>query len=194
MPAHSRHAHAASPATCPLTADDLDSLPDGGRFYGIVDGATTYLKEPDARHGFYTFRLLQRLGSYIEAHQLGFIGPEIHVVLNPERTTVLVPDIAFFQSDRMPRPLPRGYIYLVPDLVVEMLSPGNSRRIMAEKVGLYLEAGVPLVWVVDHERRMVVAHRPGAKPVTLCEGDTLSGDDVVPGFRTPVAKLFDLGI
>ncbi len=153
-----------------------------------------YLKAPDVRHGFYTYRLLQHLGSYIDAHRLGFIGPEIHVVLNPQRTTVLVPDIAFFRSDRMPRPLPRGYIYLVPDLVVEMLSPSNTPRIMAKKVRLYLDAGVSLVWCVDHERRTVVVRHPNSAPATLQEGGILSGEAVVPGFTVPVTNLFDLGI
>jgi Uma2 family endonuclease len=177
----------------PLTADDLDRLPEGGRFYAIVNGAPMYLKEPDFGHGFYTVRLARFLGQYVDGRRVGLVGVEIHVVLNPERTTVLVPDIIFVRADRVPRPLPKGYIYLVPDLAVEMLSPSNTRRVMAEKVRLYLAAGVPLVWVVDHERRCVAVHRPGVAPATLRAGETLSGEDVIPGFTLPLAELFDLG-
>lgn len=45
-----------------------------------------------------------------------------------------------------------------PDLVVEILSPGNSKREMKDKLELYQEAGVLEYWVVDPERSSVFVH------------------------------------
>lgn len=45
-----------------------------------------------------------------------------------------------------------------PDLIVEILSPGNSRKEMRDKFEIYEEAGVLEYWVIDPERRMVSRH------------------------------------
>jgi Uma2 family endonuclease len=59
-----------------------------------------------------------------------------------------------------------------------------------EKVELYLEAGVSLIWVAIPQRRGVVVYRPDQAPSTLTENDDLDGEDVVPGFRLPVRAVF----
>ena len=57
-------------------------------------------------------------------------------------------------------------------------------------MGLYLEAGVPLVLVVDPRRRTVRVRTPGGGDRLLTEGDELDGGAVLPDFRVPVARLF----
>jgi Uma2 family endonuclease len=50
---------------------------------------------------------------------------------------------------------------------------------------------VPLVWWVDRGKRIVRVHRPGQPERVLRPGDVLDGEDVLPGFRLPVADIFD---
>ena len=71
-----------------------------------------------------------------------------------------------------------------------MVSPGDTNNEVEDKVDDYLTAGTKLVWVANPHRRTVTIHRPGAQPVMLRETDTLTGDDVVPGFACPVAEIF----
>src|SRR5204863_137465 len=77
--------------------------------------------------------------------------------------TVRAPDIAFVRRERLPDPIPVGFPDLAPDLVVEVLSPGERAGEILAKVADWLSAGTRLVWVVDPERRLarVVAQGVG---------------------------------
>jgi Uma2 family endonuclease len=88
-----------------------------------------------------------------------------------------------------------------PDLAVEVASPSQSAAEMAAKVQTYLIGGTALVWVFRPEREAVEVWRPRdlrtryqdmRAGITLHadSGDTLDGEDVVPGFSCPVAPLF----
>ena len=58
------------------------------------------------------------------------------------------------------------------------------------KLDDYRSAGIPLVWVVVPDVRMVRVHRLGGSITEVRDGDDLNGDPVLPGFSVPVAKLF----
>ena len=58
---------------------------------------------------------------------------------------------------------------------------------------MWLSYGSQQVWVADPERVTVTVYRPGAEPQTLGEDDELSGGDLLPGFTTPVWRLFRPG-
>ena len=96
-----------------------------------------------------------------------------------------------------PRPLPPdaripdGYAEVVPDLVVEVVSPNDTQREVAAKARMWLRYDVRLVWVVLPQTRSVDVYRPGHAAVTLTEQDTLDGQDVLPGFTCAVSAVFD---
>jgi Uma2 family endonuclease len=76
-----------------------------------------------------------------------------------------------------------------PDVVVEILSQGQSRREMRAKVDAYVAFGVASVWVIDAERKSVDVYEGGRRR-------TLAGDDVLespaaPGFRVTLSELLD---
>lgn len=78
----------------------------------------------------------------------------------------------------------------VPVLAVEILSPKNTVEEIDEKIYQYLEAGVPLVWIVDTRDRTVTIYRPGQEPELVNARQELSGDPELPSFRVRVADLF----
>jgi Uma2 family endonuclease len=78
----------------------------------------------------------------------------------------------------------------VPDLAIEVVSPNDEPGEVAAQVEFYLAHGVPLIWVADPTPRTVAVHRPGRETRVLDVGDTLEGEEVVPGFRLPVADVF----
>lgn len=59
------------------------------------------------------------------------------------------------------------------------------------KIDEYLAVGVPLVWVVDPYDRMIRVYRPGSRTKFLDDSQELDGEPQLPGFRVPVAKIFD---
>jgi Uma2 family endonuclease len=108
---------------------------------------------------------------------------------NPD--TVRAPDFAFIQASRtVPEATAANWIPVMPDLVVEVVSSSDWPLEIAEKVRMWRDAGVRLVWVVYPTRRAIEEHRPQQAPVTLAASDQLDGGDVVPGFTLPVVRVF----
>jgi Uma2 family endonuclease len=105
---------------------------------------------------------------------------------------VRLPDVAFFSWDRLPgrrvpnEPVPK----IVPDLVVEVLSSGNTLGEMARKRDEYFGVGVRLVWEIDPRVRTVRLYTGIDQFRDLTATDTLTGDPVLPGFTVPLAQLF----
>ena len=100
------------------------------------------------------------------------------------------PDLAFVAAGRVPTPAPRGPLALVPDLVVEVISPTDQIAELETKLAEYRAAGVRLIWVVIPAVRLVRVFPRGGPIAELVAGDTLTGGDVLPGFAVPVADLF----
>ena len=79
-----------------------------------------------------------------------------------------------------------------PDLVVEILSPGNSKKEMKSKFALYQEEGVREYWVVDPERELVfvyVAENKKFKP-TIPIADDYVYSTIFPDFKIHTSDLF----
>ncbi len=175
-----------------MTADELFMMPEDGFLYELVRGELRKMSPPGSEHGMLVARLTVALGSHVEANDLGVaFGAETGFKLASNPDTVLAPDFAFVSNERIPATgIPVAYWQGAPDLAVEVISPGNSRREMEEKVKEYFAAGVRMVWMVYPKRRTVTIHRPEVEAVTLTENEMLDGQDVVPGFQYSIAKLF----
>ncbi len=84
-----------------------------------------------------------------------------------------------------------GFLGGAPDLAVEILSPSNTASGIREKVHDFLSAGARLVWVVDPETERVFRYRTREPPRILAGDDVLDAGPVLPGFRVPVARIFE---
>lgn len=78
----------------------------------------------------------------------------------------------------------------VPELAVEILSPGEVQQRHDDKVDALLAAGVKVVWVLSPRRKNVTIYRPGVGPKMVSDREELTAPDVLPGFRVPAADLF----
>lgn len=105
---------------------------------------------------------------------------------------VRVPDVGFTSWGRMPgrRRPPQPIPNLVPDLVVEVLSPSNTPGEMAAKRADYFTAGTILYWEIDPAGRTIVVYTSPTQSHLLTVGDTLGGAPVLPGFTLQLAELF----
>jgi Uma2 family endonuclease len=105
---------------------------------------------------------------------------------------IRVPDVSFVAMGRFAsEQVPEGFPDLPPDLAIEVLSPDDRSRDVLDKVGEYLQAGVRLVWVIDPKGRTAAVHRSLTDVRQLGPDDVLDGEDVVPGFRCPLAEVID---
>jgi Uma2 family endonuclease len=176
----------------PMTADELFLMKDDSFRYDLVKGELRKISPAGGEHGIIIGRLTGALAHYVEENDLGEVfGAETGFKLASNPDTVIGPDVAFIINEKIPPTgIPIAYWQGAPDLAVEVVSPGNTRREMEEKIEEYLAAGVRLVWVIYPKRRTVVVHRANTEPIMLAESDTLDGQDVLPGFQYSVARLF----
>ena len=181
-----------STATRLMTADELLIMPHGDFRYELVKGELRQMSPSAGPHGIVVARLTGALVQHVEAHDLGEVfGAETGFKLESDPDTVRAPDVSFISRERLPAgDFPGGFWTIPPDLAVEVLSPDDRPKQVAEKIAQYFAAGVRAVWVADAKRRTFTMHRVGVAPVVLTEEDEIDGGDIVPGFRYKVAKLF----
>ncbi len=73
---------------------------------------------------------------------------------------------------------------------VGKLASSDKQEEIDEKVSVYLETGVQVIWVVHPKFRTVTIYRPDALPVLVNEKQVIEGDEKLPGFRVEVENLF----
>ncbi len=178
----------ASPAL--ITAEELLHLHLPDKRVELVRGALVVREPTGARHGRVTVRLTAPLADFVQANGLGQVyAAETGFKLATQPDTVRAPDIAFVSRTRLSDPEPEGYPALAPDLVVEVLSPGDRPGETLGKVAEWLDAGCRLVWVVDPKRRLARVYRQDGSETLVSADDALSGEDVVPGFSVPLDDI-----
>ena len=175
-----------------LTADDLLQLYGRGVRGELIRGVLCETMSTGQEHGEIAANLTIALGTFVKPRKLGRITTsDAGVRLERDPDTVREPDVAYFSAERMPPGVRvTGYSETVPDLVVEVASPSDSRREVNDKARMWVSYGVRLVWVVHPDTRTVDVHRPGEAVATLGEDDALDGLDALPGFTCPVSDVF----
>ena len=172
------------------TASELFEMPDDGFRYELVRGELRKMSPSGGEHGAVVFNLTGLLASPIKNMGQGF-GAETGFKIASDPDTVRAADIAFVRRERIPQAgIPKNFWELAPDLVVEVLSPGDTYSEVEEKVEDWLNAGVRAVWVIDSKRRCVTGYRSMTDVTRLSEEDELDGGDVVPGFLCKVSEIF----
>lgn len=173
------------------TAEDLERLSAQGYHYELIKGELRTMAPPGGPHGSSTSRLSFYVMQITISQELGeAFAAETGFLVGRNPDTVLAPDFAFVVKDRLPQPLPKSYVPVVPDIVLETRSPNDTRQEVADKVALWLELGVRLVWELNPQTRILAVHQNNQMPRFLGENDTLDGGDVLPGLSVPVARLF----
>ena len=175
-----------------LTADDLLRLYSQGVRGELIRGVLCERMPRGQERGVIVVKLGATLSNFVRPRRLGtLVGFESGIWLERDPDTVRAPDIAFTSVDRLPlgETVP-GYAEVVPDLVVEIASPSDSRPKVHDKARMWLSHGVRLVWVVHPDTRTVDVHRADRDAGTLGEEDSLDGMDVLPGFSCPVKAVF----
>ncbi len=127
----------------------------------------------------------------MKAKSLGVVtGAEtgFHIFYDPD--TVRAPDAAFIRRENLPPTPERGFFPAAPDLAVEVLSPGDRASEVLAKVKDWLAAGCRAVWVLDPETETVTVYCGLDRIVILGLADTLTGDEVLPGFSIRVGDIF----
>lgn len=134
-----------------------------------------------------------RLEIFTQEHQLGavFGGDCSYQAFGDDGSNVRKPDGSFVLKGRFPNDVfPEGHTQFAPDLVLEVVSPNDLAREVDAKVEEYIQAGIPLIWVVFPDTQHVLVYQLDKDVKRLGIEDELSGESVVPGFSLALSKVF----
>jgi Uma2 family endonuclease len=163
--------------------------------YEVVDGQIVE-KEMGARDVEIAGILFQNLGVFAHTNRLGRALMEFVFRIDQGRDLQRRPDVAFVSHAKWPVQLrvpDVGVWDMVPDLAVEVVSPSNTADQVQEKTHEYFKAGVGVVWVVYPRQQEIYVYSSLTQIRVLQLGQDLDGGDLVPGFRLPLAALFEDG-
>jgi len=172
------------------TWEEALALPDGER-YEVINGE---LKERimGLRSSAIASVLVGLLRAWVRAGHPGTVtGSDGGYTIFPWAPgDVRMPDAAYISRSRLPSVPERGWAGVPPELAVEVVSPNDHISDAEDKARDYIRAGVDLVWVVVPSTESVHVWRANGSRAVLQTGETLSGEDVLPGFQVPVSELF----
>lgn len=173
------------------TAEQLLNAPSDLGWCELVRGELIMVSPAKGRHGLIAVRITHALVSFLETKELGQVfDSSTGFFLARDPDTVRAPDVSFVTKERLKEQDLDAFLEGAPDLAVEVLSPSNTAAEMRNRMKEFFAAGCRVVWIVDPHQRSVVIHRPNAGPVILAEDDTLTEEELLPGFSLIVREVF----
>jgi Uma2 family endonuclease len=175
-----------------LTAEEFWLLPETEMHRALVRGEVVETMPPGGKHGGIALATGTQLRLWAKGGPGGYVGVESGFILARDPDTVRGPDVYYVRAERIPSTgVPDAFWDIPPDLAVEVVSPDDSATEVREKVREYLDAGVPMVWVMYPRSREVIVHTSDGLARAYGPDDVLEGLDLLPGFRCRVAELFE---
>lgn len=178
------------------TTRDLDAMPDDGGWkrYEIVDGELYVTRAPHIRHQGAGGNIHFELEIWSRETQLGQPFQAPGVIFSP--TDAVIPDVVWISRERLAHGIDEaGHLTVAPELMVEILSPGelNEQRDREIKLKLYSRHGVQEYWIVNWQLKTLEVYRRREAQLqlvaTLFADDTLTSP-LLPEFSIPVAQVF----
>ena len=172
-----------------MTAEELLLLPDDGMQRELIRGVLTEDMPPGYQHGLVESRIARLLANFAEDNDFGRFSPAILALCWSATLTQC--------EDRMSRGYRRAVLRigplatpsLQPDLVVEVKSPSNSNREMADRALMWLSHGTRMALVADSLSATLTLYRPEQPPMVLSDGDEFDGGDVPARIHRPRLEL-----
>lgn len=183
-----------------ISLDEFMELYSDEGPFELIGGEREPVSPQVTRSSRITFRLARWLADFVESNNLGEIFSETPFVIMVQANWVKgsrVPDIMFIRAERLAalaesdpdweeKPLT-----IVPDLVIEVVSPTDRLTKINRKISRYLKDGVLVIWLVDADSKTVTIYKQGQTNLErLTVDDVLTGGEIIPGFEIAVSKLF----
>jgi Uma2 family endonuclease len=171
----------------------LEAIQHDVRFE-VVDDQIRELPPMGAEEALLASTLFRLLSPVAWNAGVGQVVSEVLFLLTPQKNLQRRPDLAMVSFKRWPRDRRRPKTVsweVVPNLVVEVVSPTNYANEVAERLEDYFRSGVERAWVVfptvsklyDYDSRNTVR--------ILSRDQTLEGGALLPGFQLPLSELFE---
>ncbi len=165
------------------------------KLYKVVDGKFVEPTPMGFYEGMVAFVLNQAIVvHFLKSRRTGRVVVEILFQLFALPKRERRPDLAYVSYERWPRdrPFPASAAWdVVPDLAVEVVSPGNTAIEIIVKLDDYFRAGVRRVWIIYPKQQIVQDYQSLRHAEMLGIEDSLDGGEVIPGFSMNLSDLFN---
>ncbi|MCU0511818.1 MAG: Uma2 family endonuclease [Anaerolineae bacterium] len=155
----------------------------------LIDGRIVE-KVPTEEHGLIAGNILFLLKLYVREHKQGRVGIEIRHQRPQDSVNSRQPDVSYY-IDHTRAVVTKGAVSVYPDLAVEVKSPDDSYVALQDKAHFYLAQGTRMVWLV-YPSKQAIEVLTADDVQWFTREDTLTGQDLLPGFSVLVAEIFQL--
>ena len=178
-----------------MTADEffewVNRPENEGKHFELVRGAVVERPRPGERHCHVCGNVTWVLNDYVRQRRQGrVLSNDAGIILARDPDTVRGPDVVLFPDVLPYDQLNPKWAEGVPTLAVEVISPNDRIGKVTRRITELLRAGIRLIWLIDPETRDVTVFQQGQDPQVFDATQELTGDDILPEFRCPVAELF----
>lgn len=173
-----------------LTLEEFWALPPGETAYELVDGRAIPKLSPKEFHSTLTFALTTLLSRWAKGR--GLVRLKWALTLQRlGRDWSPVPEVTYVSCDRLPKSIFRNQACPVPpELVIEIISPGQNMEDFEKKSSDYFNAGVTRFWVINPEVVSITAFFPDGTRQSYT-GDTKIADALLPGLELSPQLVFE---
>ena len=173
-----------------LTAEEASQVTVPGKSFELVRGRLVVMEPPSTEHGRIQANISFVLSSFVRMRDLvAVFGQDTGFKIASNPDTVRGPDVSFAVKERLAELPTRGYAAFAPDLVIEIVSPGDRPGELLAKIGDWLDAGARLAWVIDPQRQEARVYRPDGSLTLIAADGSLDGEDVLPGFSASLSEM-----
>lgn len=176
-------------STRKLTVEEFFALSVSDVAYELIEGQAIPKMSPKRFHAGVQKALLILMDAWAE--NKGYLYPEWAVRLKRNSEDwVPVPDITYISYSRLTADwLEDEACPVAPELVIEIISPGQTFGGLSQKATDYLTAGVLRVWIIDSQERSVTVFYPDAPPRTYTKSSTIT-DSIPEGLELTPHQIF----
>ena len=179
----------------PEQFDRLANIEQTTRMELSKDGELILMSPTGGTAGRKNRRLTQQIGIWTDRDGTGeaFDSSTIFVLSNGARRS---PDVSWVRLDRwnqLSQMQQDGFPPIAPDFVIELVSPSDIKNQrygdLQDKMQEYLDNGVQLGWLIEPAAKTVEIYRIGQQVEVLSNPQTLSGEDILPGFILDLSEI-----
>ncbi len=179
-----------------VTTEELLAIPDDGMERELIRGQLREkpMTRRNRRHGRIENRIGALLERWLEAHpepRGEVVSGETGFRLRRDPDSTVGIDVAYVSPEIAAVDPDAAYFEGPPVLAVEILSPSDRQEDIDDKIRLYLETGVAIVWIVHPRFRTVTVYRPDAEPAMVSGRQELTAEPHLPGLRISLPDLFE---
>ena len=183
----------ASPPLGTATEADLLRGENEKPICELVDG-TLVEKAMGSPESFLAATIIVEIGIYLKTNRVGFLGaPDYLVRVSPDQVRVPDVSVTLWKAGELRQVQRVAVAVTAPELVVEVLSPSNTKAEIARKLAEFFAAGTQVAWVVDSQTGSAEIYTSATDKVAVPRDGVLTAEAVLPGFALPLAVVFEEG-